>query len=89
MLASLWVGSTCVIQPRFSASRFWDVALEHGRRGQWQRGAITRGSQPENVGAIFEYESSEDRPALAHSRRFDQSPRTTHSGGGSGDLHRP
>ncbi len=30
MLASLWVGSTCVIQPRFSASRFWNVALEHG-----------------------------------------------------------
>src|ERR1700674_3032642 len=29
MLASLWVGSTCVIQPRFSASRFWSVALEH------------------------------------------------------------
>jgi carnitine-CoA ligase len=30
MLASLWVGGTCVIQPRFSASRFWNVALEHG-----------------------------------------------------------
>jgi carnitine-CoA ligase len=30
MLASLWVGGSCVIQPRFSASRFWDVALEHG-----------------------------------------------------------
>ena len=30
MLATLWVGSTCVIQPRFSASRFWPVALEHG-----------------------------------------------------------
>jgi crotonobetaine/carnitine-CoA ligase len=30
MLASLWVGATCVIQPRFSASRFWGVALEHG-----------------------------------------------------------
>jgi carnitine-CoA ligase len=29
MLASLWVGATCVIQPRFSASRFWNVALEH------------------------------------------------------------
>ncbi len=29
MLASLWVGATCVIQPRFSASRFWRVALEH------------------------------------------------------------
>jgi len=30
MLASLWVGASCVIQPRFSASRFWNVALEHG-----------------------------------------------------------
>jgi crotonobetaine/carnitine-CoA ligase len=30
MLASLWVGATCVIQPRFSASRFWNVAAEHG-----------------------------------------------------------
>jgi len=30
MLASLWVGASCVIQPRFSASRFWSVAAEHG-----------------------------------------------------------
>jgi crotonobetaine/carnitine-CoA ligase len=30
MLASLWVGSSCVIQPRFSARRFWNVAAEHG-----------------------------------------------------------
>ncbi|MDA9439503.1 AMP-dependent synthetase [Bradyrhizobium sp. CCBAU 51745] len=30
MLATLWVGATCVIQPRFSASRFWNVAREHG-----------------------------------------------------------
>jgi crotonobetaine/carnitine-CoA ligase len=30
MLGSLWVGASCVIQPRFSASRFWSVALEHG-----------------------------------------------------------
>ena len=30
MLATLWVGATCIIQPRFSASRFWGVALEHG-----------------------------------------------------------
>lgn len=29
MLSTLWVGATCVIQPRFSASRFWDVAIEH------------------------------------------------------------
>ncbi len=30
MLSSLWVGGTCVIQPRFSARRFWPIALEHG-----------------------------------------------------------
>ena len=30
MLAALWVGGSCVIQPRFSASRFWSVAKEHG-----------------------------------------------------------
>jgi crotonobetaine/carnitine-CoA ligase len=30
MLATLWVGASCAIQPRFSASRFWSVALEHG-----------------------------------------------------------
>jgi carnitine-CoA ligase len=29
MLATLWVGGSCVIQPRFSASRFWSTALEH------------------------------------------------------------
>ena len=29
MLSSLWVGGTCVIQPRFSARRFWSVAVEH------------------------------------------------------------
>ena len=30
LLASLWVGASCVIQPLFSASRFWNVAAEHG-----------------------------------------------------------
>jgi crotonobetaine/carnitine-CoA ligase len=30
MLATLWVGGSCVIQPRFSASRFWSVAKQHG-----------------------------------------------------------
>ena len=33
VLASLWVGATCVIQPRFSASRFWPVSLR--RRCTW------------------------------------------------------
>ncbi|ETR76566.1 crotonobetaine/carnitine-CoA ligase [Afipia sp. P52-10] len=29
MLATLWAGATAVVQPRFSASRFWSAALEH------------------------------------------------------------
>ncbi len=29
LMATLWVGGTAVIQPRFSASRFWDVAMRH------------------------------------------------------------
>jgi crotonobetaine/carnitine-CoA ligase len=29
VLAALWAGATAVIQPRFSASRFWDVALRN------------------------------------------------------------
>jgi carnitine-CoA ligase len=29
LLATLWVGGTAVIQPRFSASRYWDVAMRH------------------------------------------------------------
>ena len=29
VMASLWVGATIVLQPRFSASRFWPVALKH------------------------------------------------------------
>ncbi|QUS42168.1 ATP-dependent acyl-CoA ligase [Tardiphaga alba] len=33
MLATLWVGASIVIQPRFSASRFWPTALEH--RATW------------------------------------------------------
>jgi crotonobetaine/carnitine-CoA ligase len=33
MLATLWVGASCIIQPRFSARRFWSVAAEH--RATW------------------------------------------------------
>jgi crotonobetaine/carnitine-CoA ligase len=33
MLASLWVGASCIIQPRFSASRFWSAAVAH--RATW------------------------------------------------------
>jgi crotonobetaine/carnitine-CoA ligase len=30
VLAALWAGAAIVVQPRFSASRFWPVSLEHG-----------------------------------------------------------
>ncbi|MEX0839693.1 MAG: AMP-binding protein [Parvibaculum sp.] len=30
VLAALWVGATIVLQPRFSASRFWDISAKHG-----------------------------------------------------------
>lgn len=33
MLATLWVGGSIIIQPRFSARRFWPTALEH--RATW------------------------------------------------------
>ena len=29
MLATLWVGGTAVVQPKFSASRFWPISLKH------------------------------------------------------------
>jgi carnitine-CoA ligase len=29
ILATLWAGGTAVVQPRFSASRFWGVSLKH------------------------------------------------------------
>lgn len=29
MLSTLWSGGTMVLQPRFSASRFWDVSVRH------------------------------------------------------------
>jgi crotonobetaine/carnitine-CoA ligase len=29
VLATLWAGGTCVVQPRWSTSRFWDVSLKH------------------------------------------------------------
>ncbi|MEA3149236.1 MAG: carnitine-CoA ligase, partial [Gammaproteobacteria bacterium] len=29
VLASLWAGATIVLQPKFSASRFWSVSLKH------------------------------------------------------------
>jgi len=29
MLATLWVGGTFVLQPKFSASRFWPVSIKH------------------------------------------------------------
>jgi len=30
MLATMWAGATAVVNPRFSASRFWDVSMQEG-----------------------------------------------------------
>lgn len=30
VLASLWAGATVVLQPKFSASRFWPISVRHG-----------------------------------------------------------
>ena len=30
ILAALWAGASIVLQPRFSASRFWPISLKHG-----------------------------------------------------------
>jgi crotonobetaine/carnitine-CoA ligase len=30
LLAAAWVGASCVLQPKFSSSRFWAVSLKHG-----------------------------------------------------------
>ena len=57
MLSTLWTGGTMVLQPRFSASRFWDISLGH---------AITWCSLiPFCVKALFAHEIPTD-----HSYRF-------------------
>ena len=60
MLATLWVGATCVIQPRFSASRFWSVALEHN--------CTWTSTIPFCMKALLEHEIPEGSqiPALGH-----------------------
>ncbi len=60
MLASLWVGASCVIQPRFSASRFWSVALEHG--------CTWTSTIPFCMKALLEHEIPEESqiPAVGH-----------------------
>ena len=60
MLATLWVGASCVIQPRFSASRFWGVALEHN--------CTWTSTIPFCMKALLEHEIPEEPqvPALGH-----------------------
>jgi crotonobetaine/carnitine-CoA ligase len=51
ILPTLWVGGTVVVQPRFSASRFWDAALRN--RSTWHSSvpfcfkALAEHAQPE------------------------------------------
>lgn len=57
MLSTLWAGGTMVLQPKFSASRFWDVSVRH---------AVTWSSLiPFCVKALMAYEVPPD-----HSYRF-------------------
>ncbi len=58
MLGSMWVGATMVVQPRFSASRFWEVSLR--RRCTWSS------MIPFCVKAIVEV----PKPAEPHHYRF-------------------
>lgn len=56
VLATLWVGGTVVLQPRFSASRFWEVSLRH--RCSWA--SVIR--------FCMQALSERDRPARHHYR---------------------
>ncbi|WP_022720829.1 AMP-binding protein [Rhodopseudomonas sp. B29] len=58
MLSSLWVGGTVVIQPRFSASRFWKVATEH--RCTWMS----------TIAFCLKALMEQERPALHHFRMW-------------------
>jgi crotonobetaine/carnitine-CoA ligase len=56
MLATHWSGGTLVVQPRFSASRFWEVSLQHG---------ITWGST-----IPFAFKALMGQPVPQHAYRF-------------------
>jgi len=56
MLATLWSGGTMVVQPRFSASRFWEVCVRHG---------VTWVSM-----IPFTYKALMNQPVPAHGQRF-------------------
>ncbi len=56
MLSSLWVGGTLVVQPKFSASRFWPLSLKYDLT--WQS------TIP------FAFKAIMDQPVPTHSYRF-------------------
>jgi crotonobetaine/carnitine-CoA ligase len=58
MLASLWAGATLVLQPRFSSSRYWEVANRH--RCTWA--SIT--------GFCWKALTQVERPAAHHFRHW-------------------
>ncbi len=67
MLATLWVGGTAVLQPRWSTSRFWPVAKAHG--STWVsfiwfslRAAIEQGVPPDHGLRMIGFATS-DPPA--------------------------
>jgi crotonobetaine/carnitine-CoA ligase len=56
MLATVWSGGTMVLQPRFSASRYWDVTVRHG---------VTWASM-----IPFAFKALMSQPVPAHQQRF-------------------
>lgn len=68
VLPALWAGAEVVLQPRFSASRYWDAALAHGctvaSHVQFTSGVLAR--QPVPAGHRFrQWGNSVWRPELA------------------------
>jgi crotonobetaine/carnitine-CoA ligase len=51
MLATLWAGATAVVNPRFSASRFWPVSIEEGCTWASVIGFIPRALMDQDVPA--------------------------------------
>jgi len=66
-LSAMWAGATVVLQPRFSGSRFWPVALKHkctlSAQVHFTAGVLAKGEIPEHH--FRQFETGIFMPALA------------------------
>jgi len=53
LLATMWAGGTVVLQPKFSASRFWEVSLRHGCTLTNYPGLIMQDPEDAGVGHCY------------------------------------